>query len=407
MKRLLLAFLLIAPAAAAQTSPFTLGGQIRHRSEYSAKDFSGQADPLLFHLLRTRLDVSVQPLPDVRAFVQVQDARFFGGENPQQARGTLDGDADQIDLHQAYLAVSDLFGSPLTLRLGRQELAYGNERLVGALGWSNIGRAFDAALVRVEQERFSADFFAAQLVSQAVHGDADNFYGLYTSWLLAPGHRADVFGFFERNNAELTGGPDAGARRLARATPGVYAYGTAGRLDYGAEVIGQFGNLALSDDAPRQRVRAHLVSGTAGYTVVPEKAVRLALTYTRLSGDSDPADDTTEAFNTLYATNHKFYGFMDYFPALSGAGGLQDAFVSLGGAVSPRLRLALDVHHFATAAGTARTLGQEADVTATFRYNSALGLVLGASAFRPGERLEASVGDDTTFWAYVQTTLTF
>ena len=32
-----------------------------------------------------------------------------------------------------------------------------------------------------------------------------------------------------------------------------------------------------------------------------------------LSGDDDPTDGTYKVFDTLYATNHKFYGFMDYF----------------------------------------------------------------------------------------------
>ncbi len=31
-----------------------------------------------------------------------------------------------------------------------------------------------------------------------------------------------------------------------------------------------------------------------------------------LSGD-DGTDDDYNVFNTLYATNHKYYGFMDYF----------------------------------------------------------------------------------------------
>ena len=414
MLRLLVLILLLAPTVAAQTSPlFTLNGQIRHRSEYDARDFSGERDPFAFHLLRTRLGVTVQPAPDVRGFVQVQDARFFGGEDRAQARGTLDGDADQLDLHQAYLAVTDVFRTGLGVRLGRQELAYANERIVGAVGWSNVGRSFDAAVLQLRRETFQADLFAAQLASPAVYGDAENFYGLYTAWAPAPRHRAEVFGFFEHDAAEIEGGPDDGDARLSRFTPGVFVHGTPGRFDYGLELIGQFGQMGPTDGAERQRLSAHLFSASAGYLLAPEHAFRLGLTYTRLSGDDDLADDTFRAFNTLFATNHKFYGFMDYFPALAGPSGLQDAFVSLSVAATPQLGLALDVHHFASAVDRvvdgeeARTFGQEADLTASYRYNGALGFALGASAFWPGTLVEATRGDDTTFWAFVQTTLTF
>jgi len=37
---------------------------------------------------------------------------------------------------------------PVSLKVGRQELSYGEERLVGAFAWNNIGRVFDAVKVR-------------------------------------------------------------------------------------------------------------------------------------------------------------------------------------------------------------------------------------------------------------------
>ena len=33
---------------------------------------------------------------------------------------------------------------PLTLKVGRQILSYGDERLIGAFDWNNFGRTFDA-----------------------------------------------------------------------------------------------------------------------------------------------------------------------------------------------------------------------------------------------------------------------
>lgn len=401
------------PLAHAQGVAFDLDGQIRHRSELDGRDVAdgdvaSPSNPLLFHLLRSRLGVAVRPVEDVRVYVQVQDGRFFGEERPALGRGTLDGSADGLDLHQAYLAVDDLFDSGLGLALGRQELAYGNERLVGAVGWSNTGRSFDAAVLRLRDDRVAADLFAAQLASPAVYEGAQHFAGLYTTWTLADDHALDAFALLDTDHRELVAGPDDGEPRLTRVTPGLRAHGAPGAFDYDVELIGQFGRIAPADDAERQGIGAYLASAAAGYAIAP--GVRLGAGYTRLSGDGDPDDDTFRTFNTLFATNHKFYGFMDYFPPLAGPYGLQDAFVSLGASATERLRLALDLHHFAAAvepAGGRGVFGQEVDLTANYRYNGALGFQAGASAFFPGSFTEAAVGDATTYWLYLQTTATF
>jgi hypothetical protein len=69
-----------------------------------------------------------------------------------------------IDLHQAYLTLGNHKEFPLSLKIGRQELIYGDERLVGAFGWNNIGRVFDAAKLRWQNPWFAADFFTGRVV---------------------------------------------------------------------------------------------------------------------------------------------------------------------------------------------------------------------------------------------------
>ena len=69
-----LALLLAAPLVCAQGVAFDLDGQIRHRSQLDGRDFADDnfaspSDPLLFHLLRSRLGVTVRPAGDVRVVV--------------------------------------------------------------------------------------------------------------------------------------------------------------------------------------------------------------------------------------------------------------------------------------------------------------------------------------------------
>ena len=79
-----------------------------------------------------------------------------GGSGPES-----DG---PVDLHQAYFTLGNHKEFPVSLKLGRQELIYGDERLVGAYGWNNIGRVFDAAKVRWQNAWFAAEAFTGKIV---------------------------------------------------------------------------------------------------------------------------------------------------------------------------------------------------------------------------------------------------
>jgi hypothetical protein len=80
-------------ASAQMMDKLSVTGVVRHRSEYSAKDFDANTDNPFYSLLRTRLNVGVQATEDVKVFVQFQDSRTWGGEDPAFARGTMDGSA--------------------------------------------------------------------------------------------------------------------------------------------------------------------------------------------------------------------------------------------------------------------------------------------------------------------------
>ena len=73
---------------------------------------------------------------------------------------------------------------PLSLKVGRQELSYGDERLVGAFDWNNIGRVFDAAKLRWQNPWFGADFFSGRVIipddnNFNMPNDYDWFSGVY------------------------------------------------------------------------------------------------------------------------------------------------------------------------------------------------------------------------------------
>ena len=110
-----------------------------------------------FLLLRTRFHLGYSPMDWLPGLGEGQNSSSTGDRrnpNPQS-----DG---PLDLHQGYVRVGGGKDSPLSLKVGRQELSYGDERLIGAFDWDNIGRVFDAAKVRYEQNGFWVDGFAGR-----------------------------------------------------------------------------------------------------------------------------------------------------------------------------------------------------------------------------------------------------
>src|SRR5258708_4844218 len=103
-----------------------------------------------------------------RSSLALDDERFAYANNPAVAGSVKrqgDGpESDNLDLQQAFVTLGNLKELPLSLKVGRQELSYGEERLVGAYGWNNIGRVFDAAKVRWKRDWLTADFFVSRPV---------------------------------------------------------------------------------------------------------------------------------------------------------------------------------------------------------------------------------------------------
>ncbi len=403
----LLAAAFTGSSAAQQTGKISISGQIRHRTEYTAKDFNADRDNVWFHLLRTRVNVSAAPTEDVTAFIQVQDSRVFGSE----VHTLFDGSADALDAHQAYLQVNNLFDSDFSARIGRQEIAIGNERLVGPVGWHNIGRSFDGAVISYKAETGSFKALAAKLVGEVTTPASQNLFGVIGSYPFSAGQKLEALVLLDNNSAMILGGPDNGERKLSRITLGAAATGKKSKLDYEAEAYLQTGDASAGDGVARSSISAYLLSGKLGYVVSPERNVRVGGLYTIVSGDDDATDDEFGNFSTLFATNHKFYGFMDYFLGFGGPHGLRDASLSVGFDASDRLRVLVDLHQFTAdqeQATGGKTFGQEVDVTGIYSYNSAFSFRVGLSAFTPDELMESMKGSgDTAFWGYLMTIVNF
>lgn len=132
------------------------------------------------------------------AFIQGRQSTTTGDDRNPNAES--DG---PMDLHQAYLTVGNHKEFPVSIKVGRQELSYGEERLVGAFAWNNVGRVFDAAKVRWQHEHFTAEAFASRVIipddnNANVANDYDWFSGLHVTTKAVPKQTTDLY-FYSRN----------------------------------------------------------------------------------------------------------------------------------------------------------------------------------------------------------------
>jgi hypothetical protein len=414
--------LIVPNAARAQSAttsiPLTVFGEVRSRSE---GDWPGGALATdVYTYLRTRLGIRAEPTTGVRIVAQVQDSRVFGAES-----NTTASNPDVIELHQGYLELGAGWSTrDLAVRAGRQEIIFGNERLVGASDWTNVARSFDGLRLLVTPhgsvpgaERWTATAFAATVEERG------RKFGATTSANPAPEPDHNVGGLYATYTLgtgmlEATALLDAGMhyRTFADANRATFdarlRQGKNRAIGFELEAAWQTGSQQYQATAAspvvNQDVSAWLASARITRPVAEGRRITGALGVDMLSGDAKAADGSYGAFSTMFASNHPFYGLMDLFTdpaARTNDRGLIDALATTAIALPPRTTLKIELHHFAPQAGPAGEIGWEGDVIVPVRFSAAATMELGYTAFLAGPAAAAmGLGANGTWrhWAYLQ-----
>jgi hypothetical protein len=282
-------------------------GEFRERFEgFSNAGFVGGREDA-YALSRFRFNATVTPSPVLSFQVQAQDARVADktiGPTGAPFKGTF-------DLRMAFADIGSAKG-PVVVRVGRQELVYGEQRLLGHVSWLNTARTFDGVKAMVKGKKISVDAFATSLVRIMDRefdksGNGNMFLGAYASTgAVVPKSTLEPYAFFRgdrniRTETGTTGGlrvVTLGARWVGRLPAG---------LDYGIEMAAQTGSVG-SDT-----VRAWGGHWQLRETFPVRTKVVLTAEYNYGSGDQDPADGTRGTFDQLYPTPHDKYGLADQF----------------------------------------------------------------------------------------------
>ncbi len=390
----------------AQSEDWKITGHLQMRTELDGRDFSNSTHPYTFASLRTRLGVE-KSFGKLGFFVQAQDSRVFGEES-----STLSNHKN-LDLHQGYVVLSDIFDSPFTLQAGRFEMVYGTERFFGAVGWHYVGRAWDGARLRIKS-KFNLDLFAlTQSETQAYIANAvagiypkpavsvpgSSIYGFWSSFFINEMNQIDPFFYYDVNRFK----PNGEDLSVSRYTAGLNYFFRHRNLDLTFEGAYQFGKLYKTD------ISAYLLSIQLMHS---HKDWKLGAGADVLSGNSAD-DDKVRTFTPAYGTNHKFYGYMDYFiniPVNTNSLGLHDFYLTAGfNPQESKFGGNIFVHHFASnqKLQDETTFGQEIDLTVSYKFVKGTSLTWGGSVFLPGEIMKTfyrtidGERKDPAFWTYL------
>lgn len=347
--------------------------QARERFEYRENwiDFNDDYDLRddVAMLQRLRFGLRIQPARWLTLYGQIQDSRTFfdetNGDLGDPFRGIRAYSASpvgtrefvlhnsSIDLRQGWVEFGGLEQGPFALRVGRQVLAYGDERLIGGFEWDNNARTFDAAKAQWKSDGFQIDAFAGWVVSHKNDrfndpDTADLLAGVYSMISAVPAHQLDAYLLFRSKSdvdfstvfsdrPQQNGGNSAppgdyftfGCRAKSKdAALGPWDWNGEFSIQWGA-VVNPMGFYALDpltgEHVPVDRIgtrtintlRQDLLACAAhvefGYTIECPWRPRLHVGYSYGSGDENPSDGECGTFQNMFPTNHKFYGYMDRF----------------------------------------------------------------------------------------------
>jgi len=396
-----------------------LGASLRLRGElqdnFNVKTYgNGSHDELL--LERLRVEVGIHFMDGFRLFVQGQDAHEFGCNLTNDDFQTGSPYNNHFDLRQAFLEWSSIGGTPIGFKLGRQSIAFTDNRLMGPGEWGNVGRyIWDAAMLTWKSDL--ADlylFYAFRVQYDPVGFDYQHFdydvLGLFSSFPIRT-LKLHAFYFLRMNNFP-SGDDPVPTVSFHRHSPGVSLEGTfENGIDLGVSVVPQFGRWG------DKTVSALGGCAVFGYTAPILPKPRIGIHYAYGSGDSKVDDGTIRTFDGIFGAVDKYYGRMNLLAWMN----LHDAQLQLSASPLELIKIVADYHLFVLAdksdawyfanakparhdstGDSGRIIGHEVDVALAVNASKHAQIQAGYGLFVPGEFVRDTGSHDLAHWGFLQ-----
>lgn len=394
----------------------SFGGQARYRYDYfNNRAFGpGVNDEDGFHLQRYLLNADLHLGEHLRTFVQMNSSFNDGREG-----GSRYGDEQHFDFQQAFADVkTSEDANPFAfLRVGRQELIYGAERLVSPDDWRNVRRSFDGVKLSVSFPNDTVEMFATRpvLIEQTQWDNDDPgtvFSGVYNVTALPnlienANTKLDTYFFALNQDDRSSASVDQnvytlGARLQARPKP----------FDFDVEGAYQFG------DVNDHSLSAWFLATEAGYTFDGITFSPRASIGVDVASGSPSADGR---FNQLFPPTYTYLGHLYLF----GRTNVIDAHAGVDLHLTDSLTLFTAHHSFwrqntddglrdlsnnvvrADNGSDAAYVGNEIDIALTWQLDRHISAYIGWAHFFSGDFLSDTGASRDVDFVYASVTYTF
>ncbi len=303
MKKLLfILFVCICSLVSAQQ--FDLSAEFRPRFEYRhgyKTLITDSEDAATFVSQRTRLNFNYES-EKLNAFLSFQNVRVWGDVSTLSS-----SDKNGTAIHEAWAQV--ILSPQFSLKMGRQEIVYDDQRMFGNVNWAQQARSHDAFIASyTPNAKNRLDFGLALNENAESLFDANYTVNNYKAFQYLWYHTSfsDIGLSFLMLNIGLSFDDNGEQKVDYNQTIGSrFTYGK-NKLKADASLYFQTGKITNTD------LSAYNLATNINYKLSHRIEAGLGIEY--LSGtDMNLTSSKLKSFTPRFGTNHKFNGWMDYF----------------------------------------------------------------------------------------------
>ena len=312
MKNLIFLTMTLAMFATSLTAQeIGISGELRPRYEYrhGYKTLaSTNNDAANFISQRIRLNVDYKS-EKINVFFAIQNVSVWGDVStlsPSSKNG--------IAFHEAWAEY--FFSDKFSMKLGRQEISYDDQRIFGSVGWAQQARSHDAILLKFKTSEKSNLHVGIAMNANGeslfeTDYDVNQYKNLQYAWYHT--NFSEAFGLsalFLNNGMQYKTYENDERKNAYSQTMGARLTYNKNKFNIDGASYFQTGN--TPDENDKVDLSAYYFTVNAKFKITDNFTAGAGIEV--LSGndqDSNSSDDN--AFKPFYGTNHKFNGWMDYF----------------------------------------------------------------------------------------------
>jgi hypothetical protein len=276
----------------------SFGGEIREQYQYFDNLNFGDVPPTtkeisvgqLWH--RVMLHSNIEIGTKARIFIQLNSTFRFFNPNPV----TPEIDENQLSLHQAFIDYK--FSKHISVRAGRQEMGYGNNRILTFREGPNTRLTFDALILKYTNKKRKIDLLAVTpVVSKQFIFDDQSFkesvMGIYGTEYFIP--KKLLMDYYALNFNSDTRRYNFVSGKENRQTFGLRFFSQNAVLNYELESTYQTGTFNNS------KIRAYAFSTDVNYVINKKNNFIIGVGANYISGDKDKTDNNLNTYNLIFS----------------------------------------------------------------------------------------------------------